>query len=166
MAKKNRHKKKTTSCGAVVWRVRERLLEILLIKQFDHKDSWGIPKGHINESETLEQCGIREVREETGVAIALGVRLPDMHIDRNNEDKTVVSWLARPTGDETPKHDDPDSEVADARWFGIDELPKIHVYQRPLITAAVQSLLRVLDNVESRYLPMQPPEPDREKQLP
>jgi ADP-ribose pyrophosphatase YjhB (NUDIX family) len=158
MKKKNKERRKSTSCGGVPWRVREGRLEILLIKQFAHKERWGIPKGHTHPGEGLEECAIREIREEAGVNVVLGVRLPDVSTTYKNEDKTVVSWLSRPVGNEEPRHDDPDSEVADARWFDVAELPEIHVYQRPLVKAAVEMLFTALDNVESRYQPMQPPE--------
>lgn len=140
MSKKNKERRKTTSCGAVTWRVNEGRLELLLIKQFEHKDSWGIPKGHMDEGESHEQCALREVREETGVAVKLGERLPDCGTFFKNEDKTVVSYLATPTGSHEPAHDDPDSEVADARWIDVDNLPKIHNYQQPLIAVAVGRL--------------------------
>jgi 8-oxo-dGTP pyrophosphatase MutT (NUDIX family) len=159
MARKNKGLRKSTSCGGVPWRVKEGRLEILLIKQFAHKDRWGIPKGHMHPGETVEQCALREIREEAGVVVVLGVRLPDASTVYKNEDKTVVSWLARPVGDDEPRHDDPDSEVADARWFGVDVLPEIHVYQRPLIATAVETLFKVIDGIERRYQPMQPPEP-------
>jgi hypothetical protein len=58
-----------------------------------------------------------------------------------HEDKTVVSWLCTVVGSEEPRHDDPDSEVADARWFHIDALPTVHQYQRPLIAAAIDILM-------------------------
>lgn len=37
---------------------------LLMIKRLD---IWDIPKGHLEKGETLEQCAIREVEEETGV---------------------------------------------------------------------------------------------------
>jgi ADP-ribose pyrophosphatase YjhB (NUDIX family) len=135
------------SCGAVVWRVTETGLELLLIKQFSHKDSWGIPKGHVYNDETLEQCATREVREETGVQVCLDVRLSNIMTHFRNEDKTVASWLAQPVGDHEPNHNDPDSEVADAKWFNILSLPRIHVYQRFLLVEAVSLLLKTRSNI-------------------
>lgn len=142
MNSKNNARIKTTSCGAVVWRITETGLELLLIKQFAHKDSWGIPKGHMHDGETLEQCATREIKEEAGVQVKLGSRLNDIMTHFRNEDKTVASWLAQPTGSHEPDHNDPDSEVADAKWFNILTLPRIHVYQRPLLEEAVSFLLK------------------------
>lgn len=129
-----------------MWRLKEGKVEVLLIKQFAHKDRWGIPKGHVNPGETEELCAIREVREETGVAIVLGARLPDAFISNDSEEKTVVSWLAQAVGSDEPRHDDPDNEVADARWFDVAELPEIMVYQRSLVAHAVNTLFASLEN--------------------
>ena len=95
----------------------------------------------MHDGETYEQCALREILEESGVKVRLLERLPDVGTTFRDEEKTVISWLAEPTGNEEPHHDDPDSEVADARWFGIDALPIIHVYQRPLIATAVGVLM-------------------------
>jgi ADP-ribose pyrophosphatase YjhB (NUDIX family) len=140
MKTENKARRKTTSCGGLPVRHRDGKTEVLLIKQFAHKDSWGIPKGHQHEGETLEECAKREVREETGVHVVLGQRLPNVGTVFRDEDKTVVSWLCTVEGNEEPNHNDPDSEVADARWFHIDALPQLHVYQRPLLAAAIDIL--------------------------
>jgi len=134
------------SCGGLPWRQRDGRIEVLLIKQFAHKDSWGIPKGHMHPGETQEECAIREVREEAGVQVVLGMKLPDVGCLTQNEDKTVVSWLCTVVGSDDPRHDDPDSEVADARWFDVGELPTIHVYQRPLVATGVEALFKHLEN--------------------
>ncbi len=38
--------------------------ELLMINRFNH---WDIPKGHVEEGESLGDCAIREVMEETGI---------------------------------------------------------------------------------------------------
>ncbi len=141
MTKKKKDKQKSTSCGAVVWRVVDDRYQILLIKQFQNKDSWGIPKGHINKGESHEECALREVFEETGVAVRLGAKLNPTNAIFRHEIKTVISYLARPTGNEEPSPHGPESEVADAKWFFIDELPQIHMYQQILIASTIKLLL-------------------------
>jgi len=148
MGKKDKERKKTFSCGAVVYRhglVRRDDIELLLVKQFAHKDNWGIPKGHMNPGETVQECASRETREEAGVDIVLGSRLPDVFAVYKKEDKTVVSFLARQTCSREPNSGDPDSEVADARWFKINELPKIHPYQQSLVRHAIDLIRQELD---------------------
>lgn len=132
---------RTTSCGAVVWRTCPREGEqILLIKQFSNRDSWGIPKGHMDLGETLEQCAMREVKEETGVSIRLGRRLPDVLTVLHNEHKTVVSYIATVDGSHETNHTGPLSEVADAKWWNVESLPKIHLYQHALVERALELL--------------------------
>lgn len=43
--------------------------KILMIKRGDspHKGKWALPGGHLEFGEQLEEAGIREVKEETGV---------------------------------------------------------------------------------------------------
>jgi ADP-ribose pyrophosphatase YjhB (NUDIX family) len=140
MVTKNKERVRVTSCGAVTWRATEAGPAILLIQQFKGRDRWGIPKGHVNPGEAFEDTARREVKEETGVLIELGQALPPVTFTSRHEVKTVMSWLARPVGDHEPKHDDPDNEVADARWFPISQLPEIVSYQRTLIAGALRLL--------------------------
>lgn len=144
MYKKNKRRQKTISCGAVTWRLNNGNVEILLIKQFKDSDSWRIPKGHIDDGESFEECAMREVSEETGINIRVGHRLPDCRVLLKAEDKTVVSFIATPIDDHDIKHDDPDNEVVDARWINVDALPKIHAYQRSLITSAIEFIKSIV----------------------
>jgi hypothetical protein len=41
----------------------------ILVVQSYHKH-WGLPKGHLERNETLEDCAIREAFEETGIRIS------------------------------------------------------------------------------------------------
>ena len=146
MKPNNKAQQLSTSCGAVVWRVdNQGDVSFLLIKQFAHKDAWGIPKGHTQEGEDHVQCAKREVREEAGVEIVLGPQLSSVQSKYKNEYKEVVAFLAQQVGTDPPRCDDPDSEVADVRWFRLDEIPRIHIYQRPLLDEAVRRLRPLLD---------------------
>lgn len=54
-----------TAGGIVFRRNVKKEIEILLIQ--DHKDRWTIPKGHIEEGETAQDCARREIGEEAGL---------------------------------------------------------------------------------------------------
>lgn len=63
------------AAGAVVWRTNGKHLEVLLVHR-PRYDDWSWPKGKVDPGETLPACAVREVAEETGETIVLGVPLP------------------------------------------------------------------------------------------
>ena len=71
-----------------------------------HGREWVFPKGHIEQDETPEQAAIREVREETGVQIAIDGRIGVSryefvdHHGGHRSRKTVDWFLAHAVGGE------------------------------------------------------------------
>lgn len=58
-------------------------------------DDWSWPKGKINPGETMPECATREVLEEIGLDITLGIPLPAMRYEVNSGPKVVYYWAAR-----------------------------------------------------------------------
>lgn len=54
-----------TSAGGVVFRRDDAGLKFLLIR--DPYENWGLPKGHLEGSETPLEAALREIAEETGL---------------------------------------------------------------------------------------------------
>ena len=52
------------SAGGVIYRKHGGAIEIALIHV---RHRWGLPKGHVEEGESISETAIREVREETGL---------------------------------------------------------------------------------------------------
>jgi 8-oxo-dGTP diphosphatase len=130
---------RVTSCGTCPFhRQKDGGFEILLVKPRRHHPQWGIPKGHISQGETIEECAIRETLEETGYVALLGKRLPDISVRHGQEVKTVKSFLAS-IDDEIPR-DSRDGENVAVEWFDIDDLPQLHRYQESLIEYVVEVL--------------------------
>lgn len=62
--------------------------EVLLIFRKKH---WDLPKGKLDENETLEQCAIREIEEETGLRnVQLG-KLIDVTLHQYEENGEQVT---------------------------------------------------------------------------
>ena len=61
------------SAGGVCLRRMSGVLRLRLVR--DSKGDYVLPKGHVKRGETWEMAAIREVREESGVAVAPGGRL-------------------------------------------------------------------------------------------
>lgn len=60
-----RHRKKRIRSGTIILNFKDK--KVLLIQSYG--SFWGLPKGHIEENETIEDCAIRETLEETGIQL-------------------------------------------------------------------------------------------------
>ncbi|WP_417217283.1 NUDIX hydrolase [Arthrobacter sp.] len=88
---------KVFAAGAVPWRVGDGGLQVLMIHR-DKYDDWSWPKGKLDNGETIPQCAVREVREEVGLEIALGIPLPAIRYPVASGQKVVYYWAADATG--------------------------------------------------------------------
>ena len=90
---------------------------------------WSIPGGVLEIGETLRKAAVREVLEETGLAVEPGELLgvferviPDEQ-GRMRYHYVLIDFLCRPVSRE-PRAG---SDAADARWFGRTELPALNL---------------------------------------
>lgn len=81
------------AAGAVVWRIHEGRLQVLLIHR-PRYDDWSWPKGKLEAGETAPDCAVREVAEETGEVVVLGARLPGLAYRLSNGTEKVVDYWA------------------------------------------------------------------------
>ena len=103
---------KVVAAGALCWRTRNGELEVLMIHRPRYKD-WSWPKGKLDAGETTPECAIREVEEEAGVRIRLGIPLPATVYPVASGLKIVHYWAAR-IQEGKPRPDG--KEVDEVRW--------------------------------------------------
>lgn len=77
------------AAGAVVWRRRR---EVLLVHRPAY-DDWSFPKGKLDPGEWLPAAAVREVGEETGLAIRLGPPLRTQRYLNGDRMKSVYYWV-------------------------------------------------------------------------
>ncbi len=113
------------AAGGVVHRRGARGPEILLVHRPRHED-WSFPKGKLDETETLKQCALREVREETGFHCRPGKKLPMVeYLDARDRRKAVLYWLMTVQDGRFS----PNEEVDVAAWFDIESATSTLTYR-------------------------------------
>jgi 8-oxo-dGTP diphosphatase len=100
--------------------------EVLVVHRPEY-DDWTFPKGKAEPEERDEDCALREVEEETGLACELGDELSSTeYVDARGRPKRVRYWLMRPVGGLLEfRH-----EVDDGRWLTREGARRILSYER------------------------------------
>ena len=88
------------SCGAVVFRNKNDNIQVLLIRHLNG-GHWAFPKGHVEKGETEEQTALREILEETGLAVELDNRYRQVvsYSPKKDVVKNVVYFVATASSD-------------------------------------------------------------------
>jgi 8-oxo-(d)GTP phosphatase len=103
--------------GAVVAREHpSQDIEVLIIHRARY-DDWTLPKGKIEAGEPLPVCAVREVREETGVTIRLGVPLDTVTYEAGDAGVKKVDYWAGVALESVPRA--PDAEVDVVSWLPV-----------------------------------------------
>ncbi|ABY22705.1 putative phosphatase [Renibacterium salmoninarum ATCC 33209] len=100
------------AAGTLCWRVQKKQLWVLLIHR-PRYDDWSWPKGKQDPGETLPETAIREVDEEIGVKVSLGIPLPHTDYPVSSGLKLVYYWACELV-DQKPAPDR--KEVDDVLW--------------------------------------------------
>jgi 8-oxo-dGTP diphosphatase len=97
-----------------------RKVVLITRKNPPYQGNFALPGGFLEPDETIEQCCIREAKEETSVDVAI-VRIVGVYSDpkRDPRGRTVtVTYLCKPVGGDVKGNDD----AASARWHDVKEL--------------------------------------------
>jgi len=108
------------AAGAVVWRIVDDKLRILLIHRTKYRDIT-LPKGKVDPGEMLAETAVREVHEETGIRVSLGVPVgvSRYHLPSSKQ-KVVHYWAAEATPDAIRASTFvPNREIAALEWVSL-----------------------------------------------
>jgi 8-oxo-dGTP pyrophosphatase MutT (NUDIX family) len=99
---------RAVSAGGVVMREGAAGPEVVICGR-DADGVWGLPKGTVDEGETLEETAVREVAEETGLEVEIDRKAGVVEYwfteDGVRYHKWVHYYLMRATGGSTEQHD-------------------------------------------------------------
>ena len=135
---------RAVSAGGVVYRKGRDSIEIVLCGR-RREELWALPKGTPEPGETIEGAARREVREETGLEVAIervvgSIRYRFTAPDGTIYDKRVEHHLMTPVGGDLAAHD---AEFDDVCWTGLEEALNLLSY--PNERAIVQRAARLID---------------------
>jgi 8-oxo-dGTP pyrophosphatase MutT (NUDIX family) len=116
--------KREVSAGGIVYRRNQNIVEVALIRSGRR---WGLPKGHLEPGESIQEAACREVAEETGLQGEVVDKLGEITYRFMNKwtegkpvrvFKRVHFYLIRWSKGEVEGHD---YEVDEARWVPLGE---------------------------------------------
>ena len=141
------------AAGGVVWRVVDDKLRVLLIHRTKYRDVT-LPKGKVDPGEMLSETAVREIHEETGIRVSLGVpvgvsryRLP------SKRTKIVHYWAAEAT-DAAIRASAfvPNKEIAALEWVSPKKALKRLSY--PVDAEIMENFHRLIDEGVLRTFPI------------
>jgi 8-oxo-dGTP diphosphatase len=101
--------------------------KVLLIKRrtLPFKGYWALPGGRVDPGETVEQTIVREVKEETGLDVAVVRKIGEYHEqgvqDGEEYDYYPACFLVKKLGGEIKKQE---SEIEEINLFSLNKVPE------------------------------------------
>jgi 8-oxo-dGTP pyrophosphatase MutT (NUDIX family) len=126
--------REATSAGAIILREVEGKLKVALAHHPRTIKSWVLPKGHVEEGESLEQAALREIYEEAGLdTVQLIKHLGTMtrqSVKSNGdvEQKTIHVYLAY-APDDRQSQAPTDPKFIEVDWFSPGEAIELLPYE-------------------------------------
>ena len=84
-----------THAGGIVFHIDGGEPRYLLVTARQNADHWVLPKGHVEEGESVEQAAVREVEEETGVTAEVTAPVGILAFDTLEESVRTQFFLMR-----------------------------------------------------------------------
>ncbi len=140
-ARRHSRTRSATAAGGVVVRGAADDLEVVIAGR-NSDDTWVFPKGTPDDGETTEQTALREVREETGLDVAIVRPIGTVEywfaVPGERVHKLVHFFLMRPIGGDLSRHD---HEYDEIRWVSVAEARRLLSFDtyRDILDRAVEA---------------------------
>ena len=133
------------AAGGVVWRVVDEKLRVLLIHRTKYRDVT-LPKGKVDPGEMLAETAAREIFEETGIRVALGVPVGVSRYRMPSKREKVVHYWAAEATDQAIRTSAfvPNKEIAAIEWVGPKRALKHLSY--PVDVEILENFLQFVDD--------------------
>lgn len=140
------------AAGCILWREVAGELKLALVHRGRYND-YGWAKGKLDPGEVLPQTAVREIEEETGLKVSLGIKLPTQHYNvPSGEAKEVHYWAARVSDRALAKSKFvPHEEVAEVLWLSPNE-----AFEKLSYDADKAMIAQVVELFEKRLLRTKP----------
>lgn len=114
------YKQNVPTFGAIV--LNEDMTKVLLVQSYWARNSWGFPKGKVNEDEEPLHCAVREVLEETGFDISNLIDKSE-YIESIINDQVVRLYIISGVQEDTKFQPKTRKEIKNVEWFDVADLP-------------------------------------------
>ncbi|TDN92140.1 NUDIX domain-containing protein [Microbacterium sp. BK668] len=133
------------AAGGVVWRLVEGKLSVLLIHRTAYRDVT-LPKGKVDPGETLAETAAREIFEETGIRVCLGVPVGVSRYRMPNKRQKIVHYWSAEATDAAIRTSAfvPNREIAALEWVSPKKAIKRLSY--PVDVEILENFLRFVDD--------------------
>jgi 8-oxo-dGTP diphosphatase len=133
------------AAGGVVWRLVDGKLSILLIHRTAYRDLT-LPKGKVDPGETLAETASREIYEETGIHVNLGIPVGVSRYRMPNKRQKIVHYWSAEATDVAIRSSSfvPNREIAAIEWMSPKKALKRLSY--PVDVEILENFLRFVDD--------------------
>ena len=133
------------AAGGVVWRVVDGKLRVLLIHRTRYRDIT-LPKGKVDPGETLAETAVREIHEETGIRVALGVALGVSRYSLPSKKQKIVHYWSAQATEAAIRASAfvPNKEIAALEWASLKKAREILSY--PVDIEILDGFARLVDD--------------------
>ena len=132
----------SVTVDVMVFTILDDELKVALIKRgvAPYQGRWAIPGGFVQMDESLEDAARREVAEEAGLSDVFLEQLYSFgEVKRDPRGRVItVAYYALVPGEKLTLS--AATDAADARWFSVNELPKLAFDHAKIMEAALQRL--------------------------